>query len=112
MSTETDFLEAWIEAVRIAGPSLFGNGTDPSLADSKWDLEPNLNAIQRRITTMSTGEAFFVAAMTCFYSEADGLRLLQQANHQSPAGLRSLATSLDSERRSTIALLFATFPGW
>lgn len=112
MSSESEFLQAWIEAVRIAGPSLFGNGTDPYLAQSKWDLEPNLDAIRRRITTMSTGEASFVAAMTCFYSEADGLQLLQQAHHRSPTGLRSLATSLDADRRGLIALLFATFPGW
>lgn len=112
MSDEAEFLEAWVESVKLAGPSLFGNGADPDLAQSKWDLEPNLNAIRRRITTMSTGEAAFVAAMTSFYSEADGLELLQHANHQFPSGLRSLATSLDSDRRSMIALLFATFPGW
>jgi hypothetical protein len=112
MSSESEFLDGWIEAVTIAGPSLFGNGADPYLAQSKWDLEPNLSAIRSRITTMSNGEAVFVAALTCFYSEEDGLELLQQANHQSPTGLRSLANSLDSERRSVIALLFATFPGW
>ena len=111
MRTEAEFLEAWIEAVATAGPSLFGDGMDPALAQDKSELEPNLSAIRRRITTMSTGEAAFVAAMTCFYSEADGLELLQQSNHRSP-GLRSIATSLDSDRRSLIALLFATFPGW
>jgi hypothetical protein len=112
MSDEVEFLEAWIEAVSLAGPSLFGNGGDPCLAESKWDLEPNLSAIRRRITTMPTGEVVYIAAVTCFYSEAAGLELFRAANLQSPMGLRSLATSLDSRRRSSIALLLATFPGW
>jgi hypothetical protein len=80
MSNEAEFLEAWIEAVSLAGPSLFGNGGDPYLAESKWELEPNLPTILRRITTMSTGEANFTAAVTSFYSESDGLERLRAAN--------------------------------
>jgi hypothetical protein len=109
---ETMFLENWIAGVKLAGPSLFGEGSDPDLASSKWDLRPRLADVERRILTMSRGEAVFLAAMVCFYNDEDGALLLKKVIDQHDFGICTVAASLDEVRRAIIADLFATYSGW
>ena len=98
---EALFLENWIAGVKLAGPSLFGEGSRPRLAD-----------VERRILTMSRGEAVFLAAMVCFYNDEDGALLLKKVIDQHDFGICTVAASLDEVRRAIIADLFATYSGW
>ena len=109
---EAMFLENWIEGVKVAGPSLFGEGFDPALASSKWDLRPRSADIERRILTMSRGEAVFLAAMLCFYNDEDGAVLLKRIVDQHDFGICTVAAALDEDRRRIIADLFANHSGW
>lgn len=106
------FLESWIEGVKIAGPELFGDGLDPDIATSKWDLRPRIAEIEHRISEMSCGEALFVASMVCFYNDGDGSTLLRSLVQGSDFGIGFIAASLDEDRRRIIADLFANYPGW
>ena len=109
---EATFLENWIEGVKVAGPSLFGDRSDPDLANSKWDLRPRMTEIERRILTMSRGEAVFLAAMVCFYNDEDGAVLLKKIVDQHDFGICTVAAALDEDRRRIIADLFANYSGW
>lgn len=106
------FLESWIEGVKVAGPELFGDGLDPNIATSKWDLRPRIGVIEHRISEMSCAEALFVASMVCFYNDGDGSALLRGLVEGSDFGIGFIAASLDEDRRRIIADLFANYPGW
>lgn len=111
-SREEMFLESWIDGVIVAGQSLFGAGSDPSSASSKWDLRPRLADIERRILTMSRGEAVFLASMVCFYNDEDGALLLKKVIDQYDFGICAIAAALDENRRRIIAELFVNYSGW
>ena len=106
------FLESWIEGVKLAGSELFGDGLDPDIATSKWDLRPRIAVIEHRISEISCAEALFVASMVCFYNDKDGSILLRGLVEGSDFGIGFIAASLDEDRRRIIADLFANYPGW
>ncbi len=113
MPNEKQFLEAWIRGVQIAGPQYFGEGGDPNLARSKWDLEPKSDLINEAIGHISISEAAFLAAMYCFYNDHYGAKLLQRAYASDAAiGICTIAAQLDWARRSVIGDLFMSYCGW
>ena len=113
MNDELRFLDAWIRGVKLAGPALFGDGGDPELARTKWDLRPNLEMVDNAIGNMSGGEAVFLAAMYCFFSDTDGAPMLQRAyGVRRPVAIGTIAARIDDERRGIIADLFMSYRGW
>ena len=110
-SAPARFLEAWKRGVRLAGPQFFGMGSpqaDLDHAESKWDLCPKMDLIDRAIGVMSSGEKVFLAALTSFYNAEDGGDLLKRVNVQ---GLADFG-GLDLERRAVIAALLLNYTGW
>lgn len=110
-SAPARFLDAWKRGVHLAGPQFFGTGNphvDLEEAQSKWDLRPKMDLIDRAIGVMSSGEKVFLAALTSFYNAQDGGELLQRVHVQGFADLGGL----DLERRSVIAALILNYTGW
>ena len=110
-SAPARFLEAWKRGVRLAGPQFFGMRSphaDLDHAESKWDLCPKMDLIDRAIGVMSSGEKVFLAALTSFYNAEDGGELLKRVNVQ---GLADFG-GLDLERRAVIAVLLLNYTGW
>ena len=110
-SAPARFLEAWKRGVRLAGPQFFGMGSphaDLGEAQSKWDLCPKIDLIDRAIGAMSSGEKVFLAALTSFYNAEDGGELLKRVHVQ---GLADFG-GLDLERRAVIAALILNYTGW
>jgi len=109
-NAEQTFLEAWKRGVAIAGPSGFGDGTRAGLmtAKTKWDLRPNLVALNRAMGTLSPGQRMFVAAMVSFYNSRDGGAMLKCCGFD---GLADFG-GLDLSRRKVIADLTLNYPGW
>jgi hypothetical protein len=104
------FFNAWKQAVQLAGPHLFGDGTATALttASSKWDLCPDVPLITTAIGVMSSGERVFLAALVSFYNAHDGGKLLKRVGVE---GLADLG-SLDLKRRQLIAALILSYEGW
>ena len=110
-SAPARFLEAWKRGVRLAGPQFFGTGSSHAAldqAESKWDLCPKMDLIDRAIGVMSSGEKVFLAALTSFYNAEDGGELLKRVHVQ---GLADFG-GLDLERRAVIAALILNYTGW
>jgi len=106
------FFESWKIGVQIAGPVWFGDGLDPSSAETKWDLVPRVDEITARIGTMSSGERVFIAAMVSFYNDDIGGTLLQRVIGSKRIGLADIASSLDERRRRVIGDLMLSYCGW
>lgn len=110
-SAPARFLDAWKRGARLAGPQFFGtrrSHADLCEAQSKWDLRPQMDLIERAIGTMSSGEKVFLAALTSFYNAQDGGELLKRVHVQ---GLADFG-GLDLERRDVIATLILNYTGW
>lgn len=113
MNDQSRFLAAWIDGVKLSGPALFGDGGNPELAQTKWDLRPNQEMIDNAIGNLSGGEAVFLAAMYCFYNDDVGALLLQRAyGVDFPVAIGTIARQVDYERRRIIAELFLSYCGW
>lgn len=94
-------------------PHVFGEGTDPDLARTKWDLRPNYDRVEEALDTMSSTERILLAAMYSFYNDATGARLLQRAcRGNDPIGLATVAAALDDVRPAVIVELITTYRGW
>ena len=54
----------------------------------------------------------FLAALYCFYNDADGALMLQKAyGVDYPVGIGTIASRVDDQRRRIIAELFLTYRG-
>jgi len=104
------FFEAWKRGVEIAGPQWFGDGTREGMsqAQSKWDLCPDVQRINKAIGVLSGGERMFLAAMVSVYDDRKGGAMLKRC------GFHGLADfgGLDLERRRVIADLLLNYGGW
>lgn len=107
---EQAFFEAWQRGVAIAGHHWFGDGQmAPDNATSKWDLAPRVDDIFASIGVLSSGEAMFLAAMVSFYNSDPGGQMLRDLG---ATGLSDISASLDEQRRSVLADLLVSYPGW
>lgn len=106
----TRFLAAWKRGCLIS-PQYFGDGTRESIeaATDKWQLAPNVEAINKAVRFKSPGEAIFLAAMVDFYNDVRS-REIQNAAGQSD-GVGNLLR-MDWERRQVIADLLVNYAGW
>ncbi|HGO6074947.1 TPA: hypothetical protein ACK3Q6_007668 [Burkholderia cepacia] len=104
------FFEAWRQAVLVAGPEFFGDGTKASAiaATDKWELVPKPEHINEAFGVLSSGQKVFIAALYSFYNSTDGAALWKRADMQ---GLADLG-NLDLERRKLIAELILNYSGW
>lgn len=108
--SEASFLEAWELGVELAGSRFFGNALPPVVrgtAATKWDLEPNHDAIERAMGVLSSGEALFLAAMYSFYNASGA-----QAMYGRALVPGEIAAALDEKRRRVIADLTISYTGW
>jgi hypothetical protein len=114
MSDEARFLKAWIRGVKLTNrPHVFGDGTDPDQARTKWDLCPIYERVEDALDTMSSTERILLAAMYSFYNDAIGAQLLQRAcGGEDPIGLATITAALDDVRRAVIGELLMTYRGW
>jgi hypothetical protein len=105
------FLVAWKDGVRLAGPDFFGrtNPPEPGHEETKWDYCPREKLVESTFGGMSGGEKRFLAGMISFYNADWGQKLLKRAG--SP-NICDLSAGLDGERRTVIARLFLTYEGW
>ncbi len=70
MTDEARFLKAWVRGVKLTNrPHVFGDGTDPDQARTKWDLCPNYERVEEALDTMSSTERILLAAMYSFYND-------------------------------------------
>ncbi|MGH3556010.1 MAG: hypothetical protein ACRDTK_00555 [Mycobacterium sp.] len=107
---EQAFFEAWRRGVTIAGCRWFGDGqTSPDTAKSKWDLAPRVDDISASIGVLSSGEAMLLAAMVSFYNSEPGGQMLRDLG---ATGLSDISAGLDEQRRSVVADLLVSYPGW
>lgn len=107
---EQAFLAAWRRGVTIAGRRWFGDGqTPPDNAKSTCDLAPRVGDIGTSIGVLSSGEAVFLAAMVSFYNSDRGAQMLRELG---ATGLGDIAAGLDEQRRSVVADLLVSYPGW
>lgn len=104
------FFENWQQAVLLAGPAYFGDGTRANAleATDKWALCPNVPLIQSRLGVMSHGEQVFIAALVSFYNDKTGGRLLRRVAVE---GLADFGL-LDPQRRRLLANLIIHYSGW
>ena len=114
MNNEARFLKAWIRGVKLTNRAhVFGDGTDPNQARTKWDLCPNYERVEEALDTMSSTERILLAAMYSFYNDATGGQLLQRAcGGDAPIGFATIAAALDDVRRAVIGELLMTYRGW
>jgi hypothetical protein len=95
------FFEAWKQAVMLAGPVYFGDGTREAIENAKdhWALAPNGAVILDAFGVLSSGERTFLAALYSFYNTHDSVLLCEKA------GIRGFAdlSGLDLVRRKLIA---------
>ena len=108
----TVFLTAWKAGVKLAGPQWFGEGLDPSAAETKWGLAPRVDHINAYITGMARTDAVFLSAMVSFYNDDIGSPWLQAAIGSSDFGMADIASALDQPRRQVIADLLLSYCGW
>ena len=114
MNNEARFLKAWARGINLTNrPHVFGDGTDPDQARTKWDLCPNYERVEDALDTMSSTERILLAVMCSFHNDTTGARLLPRARGgQDPIGLATIAAALDGERRAVISELLMTYRGW
>jgi hypothetical protein len=109
------FLEAWKKAVKMAGASLFTCHRDyniPSSIDAatdKWQLIPDVEAINKYFGVSSTGEALFAAVLYSFYNSAEGQAMLQNQNFK---GLGDISKRLEHDQLQIITDLMHYHTGW
>lgn len=104
------FFEAWRQAVLVAGPQFFGDGTKAGAlaATDKWALVPRSEHISEAFGVLSSGQKVFIAALFSFYNSADGAVLWKRADMR---GLADLG-NLDLGNRRLIAELILNYSGW
>jgi hypothetical protein len=109
---EKVFFQSWQRGVNLAGPKWFGDGKDPTSADTKWQLAPRVDEIAEALPYLSSTERVFLAAMVSFYNDFTGGKLLQRAVGSKSVGMAEIAASLDAPRRQVIADLLLSYCGW
>jgi hypothetical protein len=105
--SEPSFFDAWLRGVEIAGPRWFGDGT--GRGNSKWEFEPQYDAINGAIGWLASGEAAFLAPMYSFYNATAGGKMLRRLQLH---GMADIAAALDEPRRRVIADLLVAYGGW
>jgi hypothetical protein len=109
---EKVFFQSWQRGVNLAGPKWFGDGKDPTSADTKWKLAPRVDEIAEALPYLSSTERVFLAAMVSFYNDDIGSTLLQRVNGSKNIGMATIASSLDERRRRVIGDLMLSYCGW
>ena len=110
VASETTFLAAWRQAVKLAGPQWFGDGADTD-ADSAdiWGLAPRVLDIEERLGMLSHGEGVFLATLVGFYNSWTGGDMWKLVEVRA---LADVAAILDGPRRAAIAALLISYAGW
>ena len=109
------FLEAWKEAVNKIGIRYFQcqrGYTIPmeaSVATDKWQLIPNIDAMENRLGTCSVGEGVFMAAVLSFYNSEISENFM---HYNQMFGLGDIAGRLDLDEVDIVTRLMLNHTGW
>ncbi len=109
------FLDAWKAGVKMAGPRLFtaANGYLKPLhtddVSDKWQLIPDINAIDRYTETCSVSQGVFIGALVSFYNGDTGAAILARFGH---TGLGDIANRLELGQLLIITRLMLNHTGW
>ena len=105
------FLEAWKDAVRLAGERFFDIRSESvDAATDKNELAPNLAAITEGIGVLSGGEKRFLLAIYQFYNDQALYEFCAKQEMKVPS-LSDLAL-LDENHRRVITQLLHSYDGW
>jgi len=109
------FLDAWKEAVKMAGPRLFtaepGYIKPDSIddAEDKWQLIPDINAIREYCNTCSVSEGVFIGTLVSFYNTDIGNEILERFGWSAVGGV---ANRLELDQLEVITKLMLNHTGW
>ena len=105
------FLAAWKKAIGLIGPQYFhsSNLDDYTQAADKTQLEPNWNAIERRVRTCSVGEGVLIGAVVSFYNPDWGNSILEGFDYP---GLAGVANRLELQEMKVVTELMMNYTGW
>jgi len=109
------FLEAWKEAVELAGHAFFGDGsaTGVCVARDKNQLRPKWDAIEHGFGRLSRGEQFLLAHMLTFFNpDRSGWANQKYVSRLSAPTFGEASAALDLERRAALARLLMNYQGW
>jgi len=110
-----NFLKAWKEAVIKIGTGYFQvqrGYTIPieaAAATDKWQLIPNIDAMENRFGTCSIGEGVFMAAVLSFYNSETSEPFMKQYGMY---GIGDVAGRLDLDEADIITCLMLNHTGW
>ncbi len=106
-SPESRFFHSWKDAILLADPIWFGNGTREGVdeAMNKWELAPRIQSILQGLHTLTRDQQLFLAAVVSVYCKESGKKLLERSGF---VGLADLGT-LDIHRRCAIANLLLNY---
>lgn len=106
-----EFLSAWKSAVQMIGESFFSvTSATVLIADSKWDLRPDMLLVEKALPALSSGERYFLIGVCQFYCDSDIKCVCERLKIEPP----SLAdySNLDANRRSVLVSLMNSYTGW
>lgn len=111
MASESQFLAAWKDAVKLSGVILFDiRAVSVDAATDKNDLRPDWNAIEAYMTSEPYNNHYFLIAVLQFFSYS-GIEDICNSVELSVPRLPDLA-SLDNDQRDIIYRLIETYDGW
>ena len=105
------FLAAWIRAVEIIGPQFFEcNGVNNfKEATDRDQIQPDKDAIEKRINVCSVGEGVFIGAVMSFYNDKWGAEICDVFGHH---GVGGAANRLGLDELEIVMELMSSHEGW
>jgi len=110
-----NFLQAWKEAVIKIGTGYFQTQRgytmpiEAAAATDKWQLIPNIDAMENRLGLCSVGEGVFMAAVLSFYNSEISENFM---HHYQMFGIGDVANRLDLDEADIISRLMLNHTGW
>ena len=105
------FLAAWIRAVEIIGPQFFEcNGVNNfKEATDRDQIQPDKDAIEKRINVCSVGEGVFLGVVLSFFTDKWGSELCDSFGYH---GVGGAANRLDLDELEIVLELMSSHEGW
>lgn len=113
--TSGSFVQAWKNAVALAGFEFFGDGTPAgcAIASDKNHLRPRWESIEPTFPDLTETEQIFLAHMLTFYNSEPAAWPVKKFLSALPnASLGHASARLDPHRREALASLVTTYEGW
>ena len=106
---EQRFFTAWKAGVNYLGKEYFKVQNTVKETTTKWQLEPNLEFINKVFGSKSHGQQVLIALMYSFFDSIEGQKLLERA--QAPNIVDALVV-LDRQGKEIFGQLSQYYSGW